>query len=173
MAWGESKVWQRGTLQSDFYRRLLVDAAERPTRNSKRRRLVKPDEMPWELSLHGLLKHMVNEQMNTRAETIDIYMQVILPGSRSGRHRHFAEEAFYVAEGEGYDLHWDCDVESDQSGWRWIVPDKPQRFEWKAGDVVYIPPATIHQHFNVGSEKPARIISATNRVYKWSGLNNL
>ena len=173
MAWGESKVWQRGTLQSDFYRRLLVDAAERPTRNSKRRRLVKPDEMPWELSPHGLLKHMVNEQMNTRAETIDIYMQVILPGSRSGRHRHFAEEAFYVAEGAGYDLHWDCDVESDQSGWRWIVPDKPQRFEWKAGDVVYIPPATIHQHFNAGAEKPARIISATNRVYKWSGLNNL
>jgi len=173
MAWGESKVWQRGTLQSDFYRRLLVDAAERPTRNSKRRRLVKPDEMPWELSPHGLLKHMVNEQMNTRAETIDIYMQVILPGSRSSRHRHFAEEAFYVAEGAGYDLHWDCDVESDQSGWRWIVHDKPQRFEWKAGDVVYIPPATIHQHFNVGSEKPARIISATNRVYKWSGLNNL
>src|SRR2546422_6481213 len=35
------------------------------------------------------------------------------------------------------------------------------------------PPATIHQHFNAGSEKPARIISATNRVYKWSGLNNL
>jgi len=173
MAWGESKVWQRGTLQSDFYRRLLVDAAERPARNSKRRRLVKPDEMPWEVSPHGLLKHMVNEQLNTRAETIDIYMQVILPGSKSGRHRHFAEEAFYVAEGAGYDLHWDCDVESDQSGWRWIVPDKPQRFEWKAGDVVYIPPATIHQHFNAGSEKPARIISATNRVYKWSGLNNL
>src|SRR5213592_2121525 len=62
MAWGESKVWQRGTLQSDFYRKLLVDAAERPARNSKRRRLVKPDEMPWELSPHGLLKHMVNEQ---------------------------------------------------------------------------------------------------------------
>src|SRR5437899_1070838 len=104
MAWGESKVWQRGTLQSDFYRRMQVDAAERPARNSKRRRLVKPDEMPWEVSPHGLLKRMVNEQLNTRAETIDIYMQVILPGSRSGRHRHFAEEAFYVSEGAGYDL---------------------------------------------------------------------
>ena len=173
MAWGESKVWNRGTLQTDFYRQLLVDAAERPARNNRRKRLLKPDEMLWELSPHGLLKHMIIEQLQTRAETIDIYMQVILPGSRSGRHRHFAEEAFYVVEGSGHDLHWDCDVDSDEKGWRWIVPDKPQRFEWKAGDVVYVPPATMHQHFNDNSERPARIISATNRVYKWSGLNNL
>lgn len=173
MPWGESKVWQRGTLQSDFYRSLLVDAAERPLRNTKRRRLLKPEDMPWELSPHGLLKHMINEQLGTRAESIDIYMQVIPQGSRSGMHRHFAEEAIYIVEGEGYDLHWDCDVDSDEKGWRWIVPDKPQRFEWKAGDVVYVPPATIHQHFNAASKRPARVISATNRVYKWSGLNNL
>ena len=173
MAWGESKVWQRGTQTSDFYRRLLVDAAERPARAAKRRRLLKPEEMPWELSPHGLLKHMVNESLETRAETIDIYMQVIPQGSRSGKHRHFAEEALYVAEGSGYDLHWDCDVDSDEQGWHWIVPDEPKRFDWKAGDVVYIPPATIHQHVNRSADRPARIISATNRVYKWSGLNNL
>jgi len=64
-------------------------------------------------------------------------------------------------------------VDADAQGWRWIVPDEPQRFTWKAGDVVYVPPATMHQHFNASSERPARIISATNRVYKWSGLNNL
>lgn len=173
MPWGESKVWQRGTLQSDFYRSLLVDAAERPLRNTKRRRVLKPEDMPWESSPHGLLKHMINEQLGTRAESIDIYMQVIPHGSRSGKHRHFAEEAIYIVEGEGYDLHWDCDVDSDEKGWRWVVPDTPQRFEWKAGDVIYIPPATIHQHFNAALQRPARIISATNRVYKWSGLNNL
>lgn len=173
MPWGESKVWQRGSMQADFYARLLADAAERPLRKSARRRLVKPEQMPWELSPHGLLKHMVNEPMNTMAESIDIYMQIIPTGSRSGKHRHFAEEAVYVVEGSGYDLHWDCDVEADEQGWRWIVPAEPQRFDWKAGEVVYVPPATIHQHFNASSERPARLISATNRVYKWSGLNNL
>jgi len=40
--------------------------------------------MPWENSPHGLLKHIVNEGMNTRAETVDAYMQVIPPGSHSG-----------------------------------------------------------------------------------------
>ncbi len=173
MAWGESATWRRGTREADFFRRLLQDAAERPARGAARKRIVKPEEMPWELSPHGLLKHVIHEGMNTLAETIDIYMQVIPAGSRSGRHRHFAEEAFYVAEGAGYDLHWDCDIEADEEGWRWIVPDEPRRFDWKAGDVVYIPPATMHQHFNAGAERPARLISATNRVYKWSGLNNL
>ncbi len=173
MPWQESTTWRRGILEADYFRRLLRDAAERPATSATRKRIVRPEEMPWELSPHGLMKHIIHEAMNTLAETIDIYMQVIPAGSRSGRHRHFAEEAFYVAEGSGYDLHWDCDVDADEQGWRWIVPDESQRFDWKAGDVVYIPPATIHQHFNAGSDVPARLISATNRVYKWSGLNNL
>ncbi len=173
MPWDESTTWRRGTREADFFRRLLADATERPARTAGRKRIVRPEEMPWELSPHGLLKHIIHDAMNTLAETIDIYMQVIPGGSRSGRHRHFAEEAFYVAEGSGYDLHWDCDVEADERGWRWIVPTEPQRFEWKAGDVVYIPPATIHQHVNARTAVPARLISATNRVYKWSGLNNL
>src|SRR3989304_637417 len=101
MAWGEGKVGQRAPRQADFSRRLLADAADRPVRNTGRRRLVKPEEMPWELSPHGLLKHMVNEQMHTRAGTLDIYMQGIPPGSRSGRHRPFAGEAVYVVEGNG------------------------------------------------------------------------
>ncbi len=49
--------------------------------------------------------------MNTRMETVDAYMQIIPPGSRSGKHRHLAEECLYVVEGHGYDLHQDCDVE--------------------------------------------------------------
>ena len=67
--------------------------------------------MPWEMSRQGLLKHLVNEAMNTRMETVDAYMQIIPPGSRSGKHRHLAEECLYVLEGRGHDLHQDCDVE--------------------------------------------------------------
>src|SRR5262249_48320137 len=42
------------------------------------------------------------------------YMQIIPPGSRSGKHRHLAEECLYVLEGRGYDLHQDCDVERSE-----------------------------------------------------------
>ena len=39
--------------------------------------------------------------------------------------------------------------------------------------MIYIPPNTIHQHFNGDPERPARLISATNRVYSMCGLNDL
>src|SRR3712207_98765 len=111
MAWGEATAWMRGSLQRKLYQDLLDDAESRPARNAKRKKIVRPEDMPWEMSRQGLLKHLLNEQMNTLMETVDAYMQVIPPGSRSGKHRHLAEECLYVVEGRGYDLHQDCDVE--------------------------------------------------------------
>ena len=131
-------------------------------------------ELPWENSPHGLLKHLVNEEMNTRCETVDAYMQIIPPGSQSGKHRQLAEQAVYVVEGRGYDLHVDCDLEILDGEKYSVGPqDEQRRFDWEAGDVVYIPPNTISQHFNADTERPARIIVVTNRIYKQSGLNDL
>ena len=172
MAWGESAAWIAGHERGDFYGRLLAEATEAPARNAGRKKIVKPAEMPWEMSRQGLLKHLINEDMNTRMETVDAYLQVIPPGSRSGRHRHLAEECLYVLEGRGYDLHQDCDVEITDT-YFWKPQDKIQRFDWEAGDVIYIPPSTIHQHFNADAARPVRLISAINRVYRKSGLNDL
>jgi len=92
MAWDEAKVWMSGTLNQKLYEGLLEHAAEQPARMAGRKKILHPDDMPWEMSRQGLLKHLLNEQMNTRMETVDAYMQVIPPGSRSGKHRHLAEE---------------------------------------------------------------------------------
>jgi quercetin dioxygenase-like cupin family protein len=172
MAWGESKQWLRGAVSGKLYQNLLDDAKNAPTRNAKRKKVVHPDEMPWEMSRQGLLKHLLNEGMNTRMETVDAYMQIIPPGSRSGKHRHLAEECLYVVEGRGYDLHQDCDVEITDV-YTWKPQPEVKRYEWEAGDVIYIPPNTIHQHFNADPSRPVRLISAINRIYKNSGLNDL
>ena len=172
MAWGESKTWMRGAVSGKLYQNLLDDAKTAPARNAKRKKIVHPEEMPWEMARQGLLKHLLNEQMNTRMETVDAYMQIIPPGSRSGKHRHLAEECLYVLEGRGYDLHQDCDVEITDT-YQWKPQAEIKRYEWEAGDVIYIPPCTIHQHFNADPGRPVRLISAINRVYKNSGLNDL
>jgi quercetin dioxygenase-like cupin family protein len=172
MAWDESKVWQQGDAQENYYQDLLDDAEDKPVRDSKRKKIIKPNEMPWEMSKQGLLKHLLNSQMNTRIETVDAYMQIIPPGSKSGKHRHLAEECLYVLEGSGYDLHQDCDVEITDT-YHWKAQEEIKRFEWQAGDVIYIPPNTIHQHFNTDPDLPARLISAINRIYKYCGLNDL
>lgn len=172
MAWSEAKAWLQGSAQQDLYQQLLDDAASAPARNAKRKKVVKPEDMPWEMARQGLLKHLLNEGMATRMETVDAYMQIIPPGSRSGKHRHLAEECLYVVEGRGYDLHQDCDVEITDT-YFWKPQEQVQRFDWQAGDVIYIPPNTIHQHFNADPERPVRLISAINRIFKNSGLNDL
>jgi quercetin dioxygenase-like cupin family protein len=172
MAWSEAEAWLKGTTNQKLYQDLLDEASSAPMRNAKRKKIVTPEEMPWELSRQGILKHLMNEGMNTRMETVDAYMQIIPPGSRSGRHRHLAEECLYVLEGRGYDLHQDCDVEITDT-YHWTPQADIKQFEWEAGDVIYIPPNTIHQHFNADPKRPVRLISAINRIFKQCGLNDL
>ena len=172
MAWGESKAWKKGTENRPLYQGLLEDAAAAPAKNAKRAKVVHPENMPWEMAKQGLLKHLINEAMNTRMETVDAYMQIIPPGSQSGKHRHLAEECLYVLEGKGYDLHQDCDVEITDT-YHWKPQDEVKRYEWEAGDVIYIPPNTIHQHFNADPDRPVRLISAIIRIYNKFGLNDL
>ena len=172
MAWDESKAWLKGRNNQKLYQALLEDASTAPARNSKRKKIVHPEDMPWELSRQGLLKHLLNEAMNTRMETVDAYMLIIAPGSRSGKHRHLAEECLYVLEGRGYDLHQDCDVEITDT-YHWKPQDEVKRYEWEAGDVIYVPPNTIQQHFNADPNRPVRLISVINRIYKACGLNDI
>ena len=172
MAWDESKAWRRGRNNQKLYQGKLEDAQNAPVRNSKRKKIIHPEDMPWELSPQGLMKHLLNEGMNTRMETVDAYMLIIAPGSRSGKHRQLAEECLYVLEGRGYDLHQDCDVEITDT-YHWRPQDEVKRYEWEAGDVIYIPPNTIQQHFNADPERPVRLISVVNRIYKACGLNDL
>ena len=172
MAWDETAVWNDGTANQDLYQQLLDDAETAPARNAERKKIVRPADMPWEMSRQGMLKHLINEGMNTRMETVDAYMQIVPPGSKSGKHRHLAEECLYVLEGRGYDLHQDCDVEITDT-YHWKPQDQVSKWEYEAGDVIYVPPNTIHQHFNADPERPVRPISTINRIFKQCGLNDL
>lgn len=156
--------------RAPFYRQALQDSARFKEAYQKRKKLIKKEEMPWEESPQGLIKHVTNIHMDTAECAIETYIQLIPSGSRSGKHRHMAEEVFYVIEGRGYDLHWDVAFEvTDKYYWDW--KKEPQKFEWEKGDFVYIPPYTMHQHFNADDEKPAQIYSSTNRIVKEIGYN--
>ena len=160
-----------GRRGSVHYQRALeeakITALERPALQS----IVSADQQEWEDSPQGLLKHLVNDRMGTTEYALDMYIQVIEAGEHSGKHRHFSEEIIYVLEGEGYDLHWDPKFELDvQYTWNW--DNEPKRFEWRAGDFVYIPSYVNHQHF-AGPDARVRFISATARFIKALGLDGL
>src|SRR3981081_1051340 len=87
---------------------------------AERLNLVKAKDMPFERSPDGLIKHIINEKMDTKECCVDIYMHFLEPGKASGKHRHLSEEIFYVIEGSGYDLHWDVRFDcQDKFIWEW------------------------------------------------------
>ncbi len=132
--------------------------------------VVTPEEMPFERSPDGLIKHLINERMNTRECCVEAYMHFLPPEGQSGRHRHMWEEVLFVAEGSGYDLHWDLNFDcSDAFNYDW--EKEPKRFEWKKGDFIYVPPFSIHQHFNADKNDEARLIVISNRIVKDMGFD--
>ena len=126
--------------------------------------------MPFENSPDGLLKHMVHEKLNTTECCLDIYMQFIPAGGSSGKSRKLAEQIAFVAEGAGYDLHWDVNFEVDVE-FEWSWEEEPRRFEWSKGDFIFIPAYTLKQHFNTDPNKDARLIMISNRIFKAMGLD--
>lgn len=136
------------------------------------RHVIEAQDMPWEKSRHGLIKHLVNGRMGYPIESVDMYMLVLPPGGRSGKHRHMAEELLYIVEGKGYDMHWDPEVEISD---RYYFRNKAEgiRYDWDKGDFVYIPPMVAHQHFNDDPGRQVRLLAATNRIYKKLGFADI
>ena len=113
-----------------------------------------------------MLNEDIAEQYDYPGMGADLYQQLIPPESKSGKHRHRSEEIVIILEGEGYDLHWDAELEIlDEQYPEWDFDDEPKKFEWKAGDAIYVPVNTVHQHYNTSDEEPARFISAQARAY--------
>ena len=154
----------------DFYAEAVKASQEFRKEYDARMNGVKSADMPLERSPHGLIKHIINERMNTKECCLDIYMQFLPPGGASGKHRHLSEEVFYVVEGSGYDLHWDVKFDChDVMEFEWET--EPQKFEWTQGDFVYIPPYCAHKHFNSDPNNEARIIVINSRIVKPMGFD--
>jgi quercetin dioxygenase-like cupin family protein len=172
MAYADEKARaKQSSLTASFYKDGLEESQRfRDAYKNQFKNLIKASDMPIERSPQGLIKHIIHEKMNTMEMCVDIYMQFIEGGSRSGKHRHLSEEIFYVVEGAGYDLHWDVKFDcKDEFEWTWET--EPKKFEWKEGDFVYIPPYVMHQHFNADPKNEARIVVINSRIVKKMGFD--
>jgi quercetin dioxygenase-like cupin family protein len=131
-----------------------------------------PQDTPWQTTPHGKIRLLADATVPLRVKAIDVHLQEIPGGSRSGKQWQMADEIFYVQEGKGYDLHWDVDVDITDKYYARIA-NEPSRWEWQAGDLVYIPHNSVHQHFNADATSPVRLIAATNRIYKLIGYSRV
>lgn len=160
----------KSDITADFYAQALEASKQFRADYPNRVNVVKSKEMPMERCADGLIKHIVNEGMNTKECCIDIYMQFLSPNGATGTSRHLSEEVAFVVEGSGYDLHYDVKFKcEDEFIWEWDT--EPKKFEWSSGDFIYIPPYCAHKRFNSHAEDEARIIVINSRMMKAIGFD--
>ncbi|MGE3247976.1 MAG: cupin domain-containing protein [Beijerinckiaceae bacterium] len=73
-------------------------------------------------------------------QTFHMHLEEYAPGASSQKHGHVNEAAFYILDGEGYEIHDGI------------------RYDWKAGDIAIVHNNCVHQHFNASKDKPARAL---------------
>jgi len=153
----------------DFYKEALEASKLFRKDYPDRMNVVKWHDMPMERSADGLIKHIINERMDTKECCIDIYMQFIPAGGATGTSRHLSEEVAFVVEGSGYDLHYDVHFDcADEFVWEWDTT--PKKYEWGPGDFIYIPPYCAHKRFSTGDTE-ARVIVVNSRIMKAIGFD--
>jgi mannose-6-phosphate isomerase-like protein (cupin superfamily) len=119
-------------------------------------RFIPLNDAPWEHTRQGKIKYLSHPftpdgRGNTVLRTLDVFVQEIPPGGRTGMHRHVGEEVHYILEGRGYDI---------QDG---------QRYDWEEDCLTVVPNYTVHQHFNTDPKRPARFVAAQTRWYQLVG----
>jgi quercetin dioxygenase-like cupin family protein len=132
-------------------------------------KVIKGSERPWEDTRDGHIKHLANARIAVRLFGTDVYLQEIAAGSRSAKHWHMADELHYVISGRGHTMQWRVEADIEDCYYA-RVAKVPDRFEWKATDMLYVPQNTIHQHF-AAPDQAVTLLSAQNRLFKLLGYD--
>lgn len=120
-------------------------------------RVVKYDSVPWVQNAQAHVKYWTTTLLPLRLQkapifTFSLLQQLVAPGNKSGKHRHYFEAIFYILEGEGYEIHDGI------------------KYPWEAGDVMCVPTYCIHQHFCTNKDSWARFLFSTPTVFDFSGI---
>jgi len=137
-----------------------------------KRKVITTADAPWATTAEGRVRVITSPaRTDLRAHSVDLYQQEIPAGGRSARHWHMADELVYVMSGEGHGLHWDVEAEIEDKYYARIAT-APSRWAVKAGEMLYVPQNTVHQHVNDGAA-PLLLLSAQNRMFKLLGYDSV
>lgn len=126
----------------------------------------------WETTADGKIRVLTSkDRVDQRIVSIDVYEQEIPRDGRSGRHWHMADEVLYVIAGRGRSLHWEVEAEIAERYYARVAKE-PTEHPFTAGDTIYVPTNTVHQHVNDGDE-PLVLLSGQNRIFKHIGYDNV
>jgi quercetin dioxygenase-like cupin family protein len=136
-------------------------------------KVVKGSREPWRLTPDGRVKVLSSkDRADQRIFSVDVTLQEIPPRSRSAKHWHMADEVVYVVSGRGESLHWEVEAEIAERYYARIAR-QPSRHAFTAGDTVYVPTNTVHQHLNLSDGEPLVLLTGQNRIFQHLGYDNV
>src|SRR5256885_6826064 len=98
-------------------------------------RVIKGARIEFNDGPQAFSRHYV-EPKDGVTQTLHIHLEEYGPGARSQKHGHVNEAAFYILDGEGYEVHDGI------------------RYDWRAGDNAPVHNNSGHQHFNASPTPP-------------------
>lgn len=119
--------------------------------------LIRGRDMPDEVNRQGIMRWYMHPLLRGNCiNTLQVFVQTIPPGSRSGRLHHPGNQVIYVWRGQGY------------------TTIDGQKHHWSEGDVVQIPlrvPGVTIQHFNTDPDREARLICCEPNAVHCTGVD--
>ncbi len=109
----------------------------------KSRLVIKSEELQFRTKETGTTALVVNAELGFANKQISSFIREIPVGWKSGKHKHNMEAIILIIQGTGYTI-----VDG-------------VKHEWKKGDVITIPPMSVHQHFNTSTTEAARFFAVT------------
>jgi len=138
----------------------------------QRRKVVKHADTKWEDTPLGRVRVMSSPTTtDVRTFSVDVFELEIPAGGKSGRRWQMADEVLYVLSGSGYSLQWEVQAEIAEKYYARVAL-APKRYDFTAGDTVYVPQNTVAQYFSADGE-PLRLLSGQNRVFKQLGYDSV
>jgi quercetin dioxygenase-like cupin family protein len=136
-----------------------------------KKKVVTPADAPWRAARGGRDRVLSGPGgPENRASSVDLRVLEIAPGERTAPHWHMSDEVLYVIAGHGHSLHRDVEAEiADRYYAR--VATEPSRWDVRAGQVLYVPQNTVHQHVNGDARDPLTLLSAQNRLFRMLGYD--
>lgn len=85
-------------------------------------------------------------------QTLQVHFVELPPHSSNRGHGHQNEASFYILEGAGYEIHDD------------------KRYDWKAGELVFVHTDSVHRHYNPYDEKAVALVMKAKCTWMFLGL---
>lgn len=134
------------------------------------KKIIKGSELEWQSTPYGQLKQFTGPGTDARTFSVDVAELQVEAGGHSGKRWQMADEVCYVLEGSGYSLHWEVRAEFAEKYYAHIALE-PTRHEFAKGQLLYVPPNTVAQHF-AADGSPLRLLSGQSRVFRNLGYDN-